>query len=307
MLGWTFNPPPGLKIRNPTTRRGVLKLSEKPRGWLLTRRKTFSKGKGCPKKMLEDGSTSFGASFLWFFSKEDGEKPVTKRDKKRWNALQRKIATVGVLFFFDWGDKNDICPKGVSQMWKILNEKSSMTGGRSKKPRSSQKGCTNTNHFAEPPPLRHLEMEWVFCPLVFLVIKKYLGRGLHEHHRVPGPIPPGSWSKSPPQQSLQRNNFPARSKKRGACVFETVVFRRNLKTARGNSGIFLKLKKFINQTPGDFFHEENPRKKIGKKNLKENVIEISWWICPDLRFCWFTGLGSVLCWWFLAECTMVNH
>ena len=148
--------------------------------------------KRVPKKMLEDGSTSFGASFLWFFQRKMLKNLSRKETKKDGIRFSEKLVLSVFFSFLTGGDKNDICPKGVSQMWKILNEKSSMTGDRSKKPRSSQKGCTNTNHFAEPPPLRHLEMEWVFCPLVFLVIKKYLGRGLHEHHRVPGPIPPGS-------------------------------------------------------------------------------------------------------------------
>ena len=102
-----------------------------------------------------------------------------------------------------------------------------------------------------------------------------------------------------PKDRGAANNFSRQDpKKRGACVFESVVFRRNLKTARGNSRVFFSVgaEKKNQPNSGGFFHEENPRKKIEKKNLKENVIEIRWWICPNLRFCWFTGLGSVLCW-----------
>lgn len=82
MLGWTFNPPPGLKIRNPTTRRGVLKLSEKPRGWLLTRRKTFSKGKGCPKKYWRMDQLRLGRPFCGFFKGRCWKTCHEKRQKK---------------------------------------------------------------------------------------------------------------------------------------------------------------------------------------------------------------------------------
>ena len=100
-----------------------------------------------------------------------------------------------------------------------------------------------------------------------------------------------------PKDRGAANNFSRQDPKKGGRVFFGRVSEEFENCQRKQPGFFAVGAEKIHQpNSGGFFHEENPQKKIEKKNLKENVIEIRWWICPDLRFCWFTGLGSVLCW-----------
>lgn len=141
MLWWIFNPPPGLKIRNPTTCRGVLKLSEETSGLTVDPTENLFQRKRVPQKNV-GGWINFvwGVLSVVFFKGRwlNLSRKETKKDGIRFS---EKLVLSVFFSFLTGGDKNDICPKGVSQMWKILNEKSSMTGGRSKKPReASQKG-----------------------------------------------------------------------------------------------------------------------------------------------------------------------